>query len=116
MVGLGRVSEAAKHQEVLSGRKGSCLVCLEVTGNWSEGHVALTDKSSHQDSSDVWLSVTLPVVLPVDVDKDRVNREYPSHTPQVTGQGDRGELISNLEVASERVSLKGKPWVSSKVN
>lgn len=27
--------------------------CLEVTGNWSEGHVALTDKSSQQDSSDV---------------------------------------------------------------
>lgn len=46
-------------------------MCLEVTGNWSEGHVALTDESSQQDSSDVCLSVTSPVVPPVDVDKDR---------------------------------------------
>lgn len=61
----------------LQSTKG-CLVaekevvwCLEVTGNCSEGHVALTDESSQQDSSDVCLSVTSPVVPPVDVDKDR---------------------------------------------
>lgn len=108
MVCLGKVSEVAKHQEVLSGRKGGCLVCVEVTGNCSEGHVVLTAKSSQQDSSDFCLNVTLPVVLPADVDKDRVNKEYPSHTLQVTGQRYRGELVSDLKLASGRVSLKGK--------
>lgn len=41
MVCLGKVSEAAKHQEVLSDRKRGCLLCLEVTGNWSEGCVGI---------------------------------------------------------------------------
>ena len=51
--------------------------------------------------------MTLPVVLPVNVDEDRVNKDCPPHTLQMTegGKGeDRGELMSNLGIASETVS------------
>lgn len=45
-----------------------------------------------------------------------MNKEYPLYALQMTWQGSGGELMSNLELASERVSLQGKPQVSSKVN
>lgn len=69
---------------MLSGRR-EVVWCLEETRRWSEGHTALTDTSSHQVSSDVCLCVTLPVVLPVDVGKDRVNMEHPQQTLQMHG-------------------------------
>lgn len=80
----------------------------------SEGcvEVSLTDKSSQQDGHDIWLSVT-SVVLPVDVNNGRVNKEYPMHTLQEPGRRVHGrKLISNLDLASERVSLKGEPKVN----
>lgn len=54
------------------------------TSAGSEGLVSLTDEFSQQDGNDVWLSVT-SVVLPVDVNKGKVNEEYPMHMLQMTG-------------------------------
>lgn len=83
---------------MLSGRR-EVVWDLEETRRWSEGHTALTDVSSHQVSSDVCLCATLPVVLPSDVGKDRVNTEYPQQTLQM--HGDSGVyLISNLTPAA----------------